>query len=130
MMARGFLLCALVACAAAPPEYRGNVAVRSAQLVTIDPDVKVVADSDKPMFFAANAYWMFHDAGWYRGASVRGPWVREQAPPWQVRKIDQPYAFTHYVQRDQTAARQPQITEPHAKPAIVDNMRENLFNFD
>lgn len=95
----------LAACAAQTVEYRDPVAVSSAQLVRIDPDVQVVADADKPMFFAAGRYWMFHDGGWYRAASVRGPWLRDRHPAWQIRKIDQPYAFVHYnrSRHDQTA---------------------------
>jgi hypothetical protein len=98
---------ALAACAHAP-EYRGKVNVASSALIKVDPEMQVVADSDKPMFFIANAYWMFHDASWYRAGSVQGPWVKEHRPPWQVRKIDQPYAYTHYRRshpREQTAAR-------------------------
>ena len=100
------LAAALVACAH-PSEYRGTVSVVSSELIPLDPDVRVVADADKPMFVAAGSYWLFHDAAWYRGGSARGPWVMERRPPWQVRKIDQPYAFTHYRRdhpRDRTAA--------------------------
>jgi hypothetical protein len=99
---------ALVACAHRP-EYRGEVPVVSSELIPLDPDVRVVADAAKPMFFAAGSYWLFHDGGWYRGESVRGRWVLEPKPPWQVRKIDQPYAYTRYRHdhpRDQTATKE------------------------
>jgi hypothetical protein len=93
---RTLLLTAALAACAHRPEYRGNVTVKSAELIKVDPDVRVVADADQPMFHIVGTYWLFHDTSWYRGASVRGPWVLEPHPPWQVRKIDQPYAFARY----------------------------------
>jgi hypothetical protein len=108
----------------------------------LDPDVKVVADSDKPMFYVASAYWMFHDAGWYRAASVRGPWIGVRNPPWQVRKLDQPYAFTRYrlqkpsermAASEQPAQPQPApratrpTEEPAREPAADD--RNPIFTF-
>ncbi|MEO8703700.1 MAG: hypothetical protein ABI867_26860, partial [Kofleriaceae bacterium] len=104
-----FVVAALAACAPAAQTYRGSVNVRSAELLPLDPDIKVVADSDQPMFYAVGSYWLFHDAGWYRAASARGSaWVKVEKPPWQVRKIDQPYAFTRfeYEKGDQTASAQ------------------------
>lgn len=100
---------ALSACAASQPTFRGNVTVKSSELVVVDPDVRVVADADKPLFFAAGSYWLFHDAKWYRGASVNGPFVAERKLPWQVKKLDQPYAFVHYRKDhplDQTAVKE------------------------
>jgi hypothetical protein len=116
---------ALVACAH-PPEYRGKVSVVSSELITVDPDVKVVGDVDKPMFHAAGSFWLFHDGGWYRGDSVRGPWVLERKPPWQVRKIDQPYAYTHYRRehpREQTA------TAPAETPSKDLGKKSRMFQF-
>jgi hypothetical protein len=81
---------------AQPVVYSGPVDVASAELVSINPDVKVVADSDKPMFFAVGSYWMFHDGAWYRSNAIRGEWIKDTHPPVPVVQIDQPFAFTHY----------------------------------
>ncbi len=96
----------LAACAS---EYRGNVSIKSSELVTVDPDVRVVADADKPLFFAAGSYWLFHDAKWYRGSDANGPFALERKPPWQIRKLAQPYAYVHYRKDhpiDQTAVKE------------------------
>jgi hypothetical protein len=76
--------------------YSGSVRVDSAELIAINPDVKVVADAEKPMFFAVGSYWLFHDARWYRAPSIRGTWIKIDRPPVPVIQIEQPYAFTHY----------------------------------
>lgn len=85
----------LTACAH-QPEYRGHVSIQSSELVAVDPEVRVVADADKPLFFAVGSYWLFHDAKWYRGATADGRFVLVRKPPWQIRKLDQPYAYVHY----------------------------------
>jgi hypothetical protein len=106
---RSTLLALVLTACAHQPEYSGKVTIQSSELIAIDPDVRVVADSDKPMFHVVGSFWMFHDANWYRAETVHGPWVREPKPPWQVRKIDQPYAYTRYRAshpRDQAAMKQ------------------------
>ncbi len=103
---RNVLFALLLAACAHQPEYRGNITVVSNALIPVDPDVRVVADADKPLFFAAGSYWLFHDASWYRGNHVKGPFVVEKSPPWQIKKIDQPYAFVRYEKshpRERTA---------------------------
>lgn len=79
------------------------------------------------MFFSVGSYWLFHDGSWYRGANVRGPWVQEPHPPWEIRKIDQPYAFTHYRREhphDQTATK----TET-ASPDLNGGRKNRMFQF-
>ena len=90
------------------PSIAATSRFESSELIEVDPEIRVVADADKPMFHIVGEYWLFHDAGWYHAPSVRGPWVMEPRPPWQVRKIDQPYAFIRYRlehPREQTAAK-------------------------
>lgn len=96
-LAFGFASLLAVGCLHSQPVvYSGAVDVSSAELVPINPDVKVVADSDKPMFFAVGSYWMFHDGAWYRSNEIRGRWIKDTNPPVPVVQIDQPYAYTHY----------------------------------
>ena len=126
MKCQAFFACVLaLGCATPPQEYRGTLNVKSAQLMRHDPEVQVVADSDKPLFYVAGSYWLFDDGGWYRAASVRGPFLREPKPPWQVRTIDQPYAFTHYAneKRERTAQ-----TE-EAAPELRSPRRNKMFSF-
>jgi hypothetical protein len=104
-------------------EYRGPVQVKSAELVEINPEVKVVADSDKPMFFAVGSYWMFHDGAWYRAEAIHGHWIKDRHPPVPVVQIDQPFAFTHYRDDhpvERTAAAE---TAPTAPPSSQPNFR-------
>ncbi len=92
-----FAATALAACVhSTEVKYSGAVRVDSADLIAINPDVKVVADSEKPMVFAVGSFWLFHDAAWYRSSSIRGTWVRVANPPLPVRQLDQPYAFVHW----------------------------------
>jgi hypothetical protein len=125
-MKSSILAVALVACAARPVAYTGEPPlVRSATLVKLDPEVQVVADADKPMFFADGAYWMFYDAHWYRGASVSGPWMLERTLPWQVKKIDQPYAFVRYRHEHPAQTAQEQSAPAQPQPP----KRSKMFEF-
>lgn len=99
--------------------------VDSAELIAINPDVKVVADSEKPMFFVAGSYWLFHDAGWYRAPSVRGTWTKVKRPPVPVLQIDQPYAFVNY--RDDHPADRTAAVE--VDNTTIPNSRKSDFKF-
>jgi len=98
MKAIAFLAAVLAAgCVkAAPPQYSGPVRVASPKLVTVNPDVKTLADSDQPIFLVRNTYWLFHDGGWYQAPTLHATWVKVERPPVPVMQIDQPYAYTHY----------------------------------
>ena len=106
-----WILASLLGIGCVPPiEYSGKVKVASAELVPINPDVKTVADSDKPLFRVGDSFWLFHDGFWYRASSINGRWLRAK-PPWPVRQIDQPYAYTHYRLGDRIASKQERVTE-------------------
>ena len=79
-----------------PPEYSGPVRVASPELVRVNPDVQTLADSDQPIFYVRNAYWLFHDGGWYRAPKLDATWTKVEDPPVAVAQIDQPYAYTHF----------------------------------
>lgn len=97
------LVLALGACAVARPVYKGDVRVADDKLVTIAPEVKTVADADKPVFFAHGQYWLFHDGQWWRARTLRGTYELEQRPPVAVRQITSPYEYTH-LKKDRPAA--------------------------
>lgn len=106
---RSVLVALILSACASTPQYRGDVRIKSSELVVVDPDIRVVADADKPLLYAVGEYWLFHDAQWYRGATTKGPFVLERKPPWQIRKVDQPYAYVHYRKDhplDQTAVKE------------------------
>ncbi len=90
------LLATALAGCAVQHRYTGQVTVRDTSLVAIEPEVKVVADAEEPMFFAEHSYYLFHDGAWHRGESVRGPWVLDTKPPAAVLRISQPYAYTRF----------------------------------
>lgn len=125
-------LLVLAACGSARPVYRGPVRVASPALVAIEPDVKVVADADKPVFHAAGHYYLFHDGRWWRSRVLAGPWTLDPKPPVPVRQIDQPFSFTHYAKEhpiDRPAptavAKQPARPVPKAKPLAQPNQPES-----
>lgn len=112
------LLATALAGCAVQHRYTGAVTVRDTSLVAIEPDVKVVADAEEPMFFAASSYWLFHDGGWHSSASVRGPWVLERKPPGAVLRITQPFEYARYrvdYPVDQVAT----IAAPVTPPVLV-----------
>lgn len=90
-----------------PPQYQGTVRVASAQLVTVNPDVKTLADSDQPIFVVQRSYWLFHDGAWWKAPSLKASWTKVQRPPVPVLQIEQPYAYTHYAKdrADQVSTR-------------------------
>ncbi len=113
------LLATALAGCAVQHRYTGQVTVRDASLVAIEPDVKVVADAEEPMFFADRSYWLFHDGQWHRSATVRGPWVLERKPPGAVLRIDQPFAYTRF-QAAPTSDRVALAPVPADAPAVIE----------
>jgi hypothetical protein len=95
-MHRLALLIALAACGSAGPKYTGTVRVTDTRLVAVNPDVKTLADADKPVFLARGSYFLFEDGRWYQSGSPFGPWTYEAKPPVPIRQIDQPFAYVHY----------------------------------
>src|SRR5437868_2188854 len=89
---------------ARPVEYTGTPRVTSHELVPINPDVKVVADADEPLFFARGSYWLFHDGSWYRAPQIGDRWIETAKPPVPVVQIDQPYSYTRYRRDHDTTA--------------------------
>lgn len=119
------VVASLAACHPQTPQYSGTVRVDSAELIEVNPDIKVVADSEKPMFFAVGSYWLFHDAGWYRSSSIHGTWIRVERPPVPVLQIDQPYAFVNY-RDDHPADRTAAVEVDNTK---IPSSRKPDFNF-
>lgn len=95
------LLLVFAACAATSPKYTGTVRVTDRRLLTVNPDVKAVADADKPVFFARGAFYLFEDGRWWKSSEPEGPWTFDKKPPVPVRQIDQPFAYVHF-KKDQT----------------------------
>jgi hypothetical protein len=97
--------------------------VRDTSLVAIEPDVKVVADAEEPMFFAANSYWLFHDGQWHSASTVRGPWLLSRKPAGAVLRITQPFAYARY-RVDHPIDQVATVTEPVAPPVLVGPRRD------
>lgn len=121
-MQRLALLIAFAACGSVGPKYSGAVRVTDSRLVTVNPDVKTLADADKPVFFARGRYFLFEDGHWFRSRSPFGPWSFDKKPPIPVRQIDQPFAYVRYKHDQQgkkieTVARSPVTPSTDAQPA-------------
>src|SRR5439155_23656719 len=84
-------------CGAGEVEYGGEVHVTSPELVTVSPDVQVVADADEPLFYSDGAYWLYRDNNWYRSDNYRGGFARIEPVrvPVAVRTIDRPQMYVH-----------------------------------
>jgi hypothetical protein len=90
------LSASLAACAAqAEVRYSGNAS--SPELITMesDPSVMVVANSEEPVFYSENTYWLYRDHRWYRSSSHRGGWHEADTLPEHVRRIDRPTRYVH-----------------------------------
>jgi hypothetical protein len=44
-------------------------------LVTVEPGLLVVRDSDYPVYFVDDTYWVYRDDVWYRSPSYDGGWI-------------------------------------------------------
>jgi len=123
----GFILSAcLAACAGqADVHYSGTVSTPELVEMDGDPSVMVVANSDEPVFYSENTYWLYRDHRWFQSHSHRGGWARIDAPPEHITRIQQPTAFVHY-RRDAGAPRttlnerarpaEPPRTQDRARP--------------
>src|SRR5262249_28789667 len=45
-------------------------------LVEVDSGVWVVRDSDQPVYFVNDDYWVFRDGIWYRSHAYEGGWIK------------------------------------------------------
>ncbi len=71
-----------------------SASVTTPELVYIEPEVQVIVDYHEPVFYTDNYYWRYESGVWYRSDNhVRG-WVRFEAIPPRLRRIEQP---TRYV---------------------------------
>jgi hypothetical protein len=122
-----FILSASLAAACAGQaevRYSGNASVPELVAMEGDTSVMVVANSDEPLFYVDNTYWLYRDDAWFRSSSHRKGWVKVDSPPDRIRRIDRPHAYVHLRhtpdaqrttlnQRNQT---DPQRSEDSAEP--------------
>jgi hypothetical protein len=83
--------------------YSGNASAPELVTMESDPSVSVVANSEEPVFYSENTYWLYRDQHWYRSASHRGGWTEARTVPEHVRRIDRPTTYVHF--RAKTAPR-------------------------
>jgi hypothetical protein len=81
-----------------------TASVTAPDLVYINPDVQVIADYDEPIFFNSNYYWRNDGAVWYRSTNYTSGWVRVDAAPPVILRIDRPRAYIHYHGQVEAAA--------------------------
>jgi hypothetical protein len=87
----------VTACAAQPEVHYSGDAARP-QLLALEhaPDVRVVVNSDEPIFFTDSTFWLYRNDTWWRSSSYRTGWVRADSPPERVTRISQPSQYIHY----------------------------------
>src|SRR5512135_3663426 len=76
--------------------YGAEATVATPTLVEVEPGVQVVADYDQPVFFSEGVYWRYEGGVWYRSPYHNRAWVRVEAPPVAVRRIQRPEMYVHY----------------------------------
>jgi len=102
------------------PAPEAEVYASAPDLVSVGPEVQVVADYDEPVFYSSGFYWRFYDGGWYRSNNYASGWYYYERPPVAVLRIDRPYAYAHYRPAGYVAR-----SRPRYRPApIVREHRE------
>lgn len=77
-------------------QYSATASVQTPRLILIEPDVQVVADYDQPVFYSENYYWRYDNGVWYRSNNHLRGWVRFEAVPARIRRIERPTAYIRY----------------------------------
>ncbi len=90
--------------------------VQTPVLVEISPGVQVIEDYDEPVFYSDNYYWRFDAGIWYRSHNHRRDWVRIEAPPERVRRIDRPTAYIRYRANARAEVRDHRDHHPQPQP--------------
>lgn len=72
------------------------VVVTTPDLVTISPDVQVIADYHEPVFFTGGFYWRESNNGWYRSNYHDRGWSYQSQVPYRVRNIDNRGSYRNY----------------------------------
>jgi hypothetical protein len=91
--------------------YEGSVTVRSPELVTVEPDVYVLADADEPVFYTDNYYWLYRSGHWYRSHNYDRDWVYVTTPAPRLRHINEPTAYVRYRSRHEEARSMPRPSQ-------------------
>jgi hypothetical protein len=65
-------------------------------LITISPDVQVIANYQEPIFFTDGFYWRETDRGWYRSTSYNNGWSYHADAPYRVRNIENRGSYRNY----------------------------------
>jgi hypothetical protein len=66
------------------------------ELVVVSPGVEVVADYDRPIFYADGLYWWSSGGVWYQSNWYGGGWVRARHVSPRVYVIAHPEHYAHY----------------------------------
>lgn len=87
---------ALAACTAqAEVRYAGNAGTPELVTMESNPSVLIVANSEEPVFYTENMYWLHRNHRWYRSTSHRDGWREADRVPDHVRRIQRPHAYVH-----------------------------------
>jgi hypothetical protein len=66
-------------------------------LVTVEPDIWVVQDSEVPVYFVDDYYWAYRGGVWYRSLSYDAGWVTVEATGVPRRIVNRDHrAYVHY----------------------------------
>jgi len=66
-------------------------------LVTVEPDIWVVQDSEVPVYYVDDYYWAYRGGAWYRSRSYDGGWVTIEATVVPVRIVNRDHrVYVHY----------------------------------
>jgi hypothetical protein len=77
-------------------EAEVGYAYTTPSLAYVSPGVQVVYDYDYPVFFSDGFYWRWYGNAWYRSPYWDRGWSIAFDVPIAVRRIDRPWAYSHW----------------------------------
>jgi hypothetical protein len=95
-MLHSVLFAALLGGCAGSGQFTYASEATAPELVTVSPNVQVIADLDEPIFYSGNFYWRNEGGAWYRSQYHTHGWTRVQVAPVEIRAITRPAAYVHY----------------------------------
>jgi hypothetical protein len=124
------LMVSLAACRGeAEVRYSGEATAPELVAMDTDPSVMVVVNSDEPIFYFENTYWLYREGRWLRSSSHRSGWKHIDTPPERITRIDRPLAYVHFRASGAERTTLNQRDQP-APPPDLDRAQERAQPLD
>lgn len=103
--------------------YAVTASYSQPDLAYVSPGVYVVQDYHEPVFYSNNAYWRYHNNGWYRSNRYDRGWTYYRTPPRAVVSIQRPYAYVRYRPSQRYQVNRNRNNQPQGGVQVRDHRR-------